>query len=114
VRRNTDRRASRRYELRLPLQYRVSNKGYMAVSGTGTTREVSSSGLSFRCRRPLPVGSHIELTIDWPARYNQEKPMELVVTGIVARSDGGRTAVRLTSKRFQIDSIPLERYRATA
>jgi PilZ domain-containing protein len=86
----------------------------MAVAGTGTTREVSSNGLSFRCRRPLPVGSHIELTIDWPARYNQEKSMELVVTGIVARSDGGRTAVRLTSKRFHIDSMPAEGYRATA
>ena len=114
MRNTTDRRTSRRYDVRLPLHYRVSNKGYMALAGTGTTREVSSSGLSFRCRRPLPVGSHIELTIDWPARYNQEKPMELVVTGIVSRSDGGRTAVRLTSKRFQIDSVPVERYRATA
>jgi hypothetical protein len=114
VRNNTDRRATRRYELRLPLHYRVSSKGSMALSGTGTTREVSSCGLSFRCRRPLPIGSHIELTIEWPARYNEVKPMELVVTGIVSRSDGGRTAVRLTSKRFQIDSIPIERYRATA
>ena len=110
----TDRRSNRRYELRLPLHYRVSHRESMSLAGTGTTRELSSVGLSFRCRRPLPVGSHIELTIDWPALYDQVKPMELVVTGIVARSDGGRTAVRLTSKRFQIDSVPAERYRASA
>lgn len=73
---------------------------------------MSSTGLSFRCRRPLPVGGHIELSIEWPARAEADKPMELFITGIIIRSDGGRTAVRLTSKRFRTN--PLEEYRATA
>ena len=97
----TDRRISHRYEIHLPVHYRVSQRGFMGLSGSGTTRELSSTGLSFRCRRALPVGGHLELAIEWPARSSDEKPLELVITGIIIRSDGGRTAVRLTSKRFR-------------
>ena len=112
MRRVNDRRSNRRYEIHLPLQYRVSQRGYLALSGSGTTREISSSGLSFRCRRPLPVGGHVELCMEWPARHG-DSSMELIVTGIIIRSDGGRTAVRLTSKRFRTGELP-EEFRATA
>jgi hypothetical protein len=113
VKRVNDRRSSRRYELHLPLHYRVSQRGFLALSGTGTTRELSSSGLSFRCRRPLPVGGHVELSIEWPARHG-EASMEFIVTGIIIRSDGGRTAVRLTSKRFRTVDNSGEEFLATA
>ena len=86
----------------------------MTLSGAGMTRELSSAGLSFRCRRQLPVGGHVELAIDWPARHEETKPMELVITGIVIRSGGGRTAVRITSKRFRTDSTTEQPFRATA
>jgi hypothetical protein len=112
VRKITDRRSNHRYDIHLPVHYRVTQRGFLPLSGSGTTREMSSSGLSFRCRRPLPVGGHVELSIDWPARAEAEKPMELIITGIVIRSDGGRTAVRLTSKRFRTN--PAEEFRATA
>ena len=112
MRKITDRRNNHRYDIHLPVQYRVTQRGFLPLSGTGTTREMSSSGLSFRCRRPLPVGGHIELLIEWPARAEADKPMELVITGIVIRSDGGRTAVRLTSKRFRNNAA--EEFRQTA
>ena len=112
MRKITDRRTNHRYELHLPVQYRVTQRGFLPLTGAGTTREMSSSGLSFRCRRPLPAGGHIELSIEWPARAEAEKPMELVITGIIIRSDGGRTPVRLTSKRFRTN--PAEDFRATA
>jgi hypothetical protein len=80
----------------------------------GTTRDLSSSGISFRCRRTLPEGCHVELTIEWPARHEDTESMELVVTGQIIRSDGGRIAVRMSSRRFRTGSLQSERYRATA
>jgi hypothetical protein len=113
VRRTEERRSARRYELHLPLHYRVSQRGYLALSGTGVTRELSSAGLSFRSRRPLPVGGHVELAMEWPAKHG-DAPLEFIVTGIIIRSDGGRTAVRLTSKRFRAGDVRSEPFQATA
>jgi hypothetical protein len=85
----------------------------MTRSGSGTTRELSSNGLSFRCRKPLPVGAHIELTVDWPARYGDVYPIDLLLTGFIVRSESGRAAVRITSRRFRILTEE-QPYRATA
>jgi hypothetical protein len=77
------------------------------------TRDISTAGLSFRCRRALPVGAHIELNIEWPARHNSE-PIDLQLTGFVMRSDNGRTAVRVTSHRFRMAEAPAQPYLASA
>ena len=106
-------RRRRRYELHLPVHFRLSQKGVVARWGTGLMRDMSASGLSFRTRRTLPVGSHIELVIDWPVRYAQTRPVDLQVTGFILRSDPGRTAVCITAHRFRIGSQS-EPFRATA
>lgn len=100
-----ERRINRRYDIRLPLHYRVSQKGQPPRSGSGLTCDLSAGGIGFRCRRPLPVGAHIEMTVAWPAKYADAYPIDLVVTGFVVRSDPGRTAVRMTSRRFRTDSL---------
>jgi hypothetical protein len=111
--REMDRRVNRRYDLRLPVHYRVAQKGLPVRSGSGMTCDVSTTGISFRCRRPLPVGSHIEVTVAWPARYAELYPIDLIITGFVVRSDSGRTAVRMTSRRFKTESMTAP-YRASA
>jgi hypothetical protein len=110
----TERRRNRRYELRLPLHYRVANKGSLPLSGSGNTCDLSSSGLSFRCRRPLPVGAHIEIVVDWPSKYADLYPIELHVTGFIVRSLGGRIGVRVSSRKLRVDSALEQPYRATA
>jgi len=103
-----NRRGNGRYDLRLPLHYRVSIKGETARAGSGTTCDISASGLSFRCRKPLPVGAHIEILIEWPAKYRDIDPMSLLVTGFIVRCDSGRVAVRMTSRKFKITMAELE------
>jgi hypothetical protein len=77
------------------------------------TRDISTSGLSFRCRRILPIGAHIELNVEWPARPGAE-PVELQFTGFIVRSDNGRTAVRITSHRFRGAESPAQPYLVSA
>jgi hypothetical protein len=109
-----ERRATRRYDLHFPLHYRVSQKGALVRFGTGMTYELSATGLSFRCRKPLPVGAHIEIMVDWPAKYGDIYPIALQITGFILRSDGSRTAVRLTSRKFRVDAASAEPVRASA
>lgn len=101
-----ERRARRRYDVRLAIHYRISQRGTIARVGTATTCEMSGEGLSFRTRKPLPVGAHVEMVIEWPARYGDIYPIDLQCTGFILRSESGRTAVRIMSRKFRILSAP--------
>jgi hypothetical protein len=109
-----ERRAHPRYDLRLPLRYRVSQKGAAPYTGSGFTQDLSVHGISFRCRKPLPVGAHVELLVDWPAKYGDVYPIELQVTGFILRSTNGKAAVRMTSHRYRVSEVPCQTVRASA
>jgi hypothetical protein len=109
-----EQRTSPRYDLRLALHYRVALRGEPLIAGSGLTFDMSVGGVSFRCRKPLPVGVHIELSIDWPALHGNVYPIELLATGFVVRSDAGRTAVRMTSHKMRVSSVPAASVRVPA
>lgn len=109
-----ERRLNRRYEIRMALHYRVSQKGLPPRSGTGLTCDLSTNGIAFRCRHPLPVGAHVEMRVAWPAKYADTHPIDLVITGFVVRSDASRTAVRVTSRKLRADLAAAAPYRASA
>lgn len=111
---SADRRRNARYGVRLPVQYHLSQKGRMARSGGGLTLNMSSNGVSFRCRGPLPVGAHIDIVIDWPARYDDLYPVDLLVTGFIVRSNAHHTAVRMTSRKFRVLELADQPYLALA
>ena len=100
-----ERRQSPRFDVRLPLRYRLSEKGGDGRWHTGITRDMSKDGVGFKTRRPLPVGCHIELRIDWPARFDSIYPIDLQATGFVVRSDNNRAAVRISSHRFLMHHV---------
>lgn len=102
---SADRRRHPRYGVRLPVQYHVSQKGRMARSGGGLTLNMSSNGISFRCRGPLPVGAHIEIVVDWPVKCGDLYPVDLVITGIIVRSSAHHVAVRMTSRKFRVMEV---------
>src|ERR1700730_13865483 len=110
----TERRVNQRYDLRLPLHYRVAQRGLPTITGSGLTLDLSVNGISFRCRKPLAMGARIEMYVAWPARYGDLYPIELQATGFVVRNDHGRTAVRMTSHKLRVSAMPVETIRATA
>lgn len=72
--------------------------------GTGRTVDVSSSGLSFVADRPLLTGQKIQLYIDWPALLNQEVTLQLVIWGVVVRTDGPKSAIKIQQHDFKTRS----------
>jgi hypothetical protein len=109
-----DRRVNQRFGIHLPIHFRISQKGASSRWGSGVTIDVSSGGVSFRCRRPLPVGAHIEMVIDWPAKFDNAFPVDLRSTGFIVRSDGTRSAARMTARHFRIDAANVQPFGITA
>jgi hypothetical protein len=98
--------------MQLPVHYRTSRKGSIGRWADSVTLEMSSSGVTFRVRHALPVGSHVELLIEWPAPHD-ELPMELHATGLIVRSNTYKAAVRVTSRHFELLNLAQD-IRATA
>ncbi len=109
-----ERRRHPRYGVHLPVDYHVSQKGRIARAGSGFSLDMSTSGLSFRSRGPLPEGAHIEMVVDWPVKYADLYPVDLLITGFIVRSDNRHTAVRITSRKFRVAEAPAEPIRVSA
>ena len=95
-----DRRSAWRYQLKLALKYKVSDKCASQI-GCGETCDISSQSLRFTADTPLPAKSLIELSIDWPARREEAPPLRLTVIGTVLRCNS-RDIVVLIS-RYGLD-----------
>jgi hypothetical protein len=101
-----ERRGKRRYVLAHTIRFRLSAKRPTSRWAIGTIQDMSSSGISFRCRRPLPLGGHLELIVDWPAPLDDQRLVSLHASGFVVRSSRTKTAVSITSHRFHIVDWP--------
>ena len=92
-----ERRNNQRYGIHVPVHFRVSQNGSSSRWGTGLTSDISSSGVGFRCRKPPPLGAHVELIIDWPAKQDEIYPVDLQATGFIVRSTTSKAAVRMAA-----------------
>jgi hypothetical protein len=100
----SERRLCRRYRIVTAIRYRVSERGTIPRWRAGKTCDLSSTGISFRCRHPLPPDAHLEMVIDWPSKRGGIHPICLRAAGHVVRSDNGKVAVWMTSCRMVIET----------
>jgi hypothetical protein len=102
------RRASTRFPLNLEVRYTVSGRRALVETGTGRTIDMSSSGLSFTTDRPLPTGLKLDVSIDWPALLDGGVQLQLVASGVVVRSSGAVTALRIERHEFRTRRVGLK------
>jgi len=98
-----ERRLNLRYKIHLPVHFRVSFRSETSRWRTSVTADISSTGVSFPCRQPLPIGAHVEMMIDWPARAGDMYPVQLHAGGYVVRRSATKAGVRITSHRFRVE-----------
>jgi c-di-GMP-binding flagellar brake protein YcgR len=101
----TERRASARFPLTLDVRYTVSGRRGNDETGSGRTVDLSSSGLSFIADGPLSVGQRLDLAIDWPALLDGGVQLQLIMSGIVVRTNGTLTALRIRRHEFKTRRI---------
>ena len=92
-----ERRSSRRYQMELPVRYRVLTK--QPTTGVGVTRNLSSGGVAFVSDSEIPTGEIIELWVAWPVAEDVRR-VELRTAGRVVRSSGAETAIQSRRHAF--------------
>jgi hypothetical protein len=106
-------RASNRYAVRAPVQYRSAVPSLESVWKSGYTRDMSAGGILLDQPEVAPVGSTLELAIDWPGLYHGRPLVRLFVIGTVARAGCRGTALRIISHEFRdVRPITTRRMRA--
>jgi hypothetical protein len=95
VRSARERRRAVRYELKLTLDYFAFAEGNPVRKGRGLTSEISHRAVRFTCDTLLPVGTSVQLFIEWPSA--QDRPLLLRTVGYVLRSHS-REVVALISR----------------
>src|SRR5579864_4703046 len=98
---HVDQRLSRRYPITLEIEYKLLRKGRVERLGLGRTLNVSSGGVLFETSEVLPVGSSIELLMQWPFLLEGVCPLKLVIHGSVVRSDSKGVAIRNKHHEFR-------------
>lgn len=88
--RGPDQRSAERFDVSLPLKL---DDGQSAV-----TRDISASGLSFSAQRAYPVGTRVDVTIDYLMDgHNFPLQCEAVVVRCVPAPDGFTIGARLVA-----------------
>ena len=96
-----DRRGSVRFPVNLELRYSIVGHRRPVETGSGRTIDMSSSGLSFTADRPLSIGQKLDLSIDWPVLLDGDVQLQMVASGVVVRTAGAVTALRMGRHAFR-------------
>ena len=94
-----ERRLHRRFPIALEVQYQLRKK--VAHFGSGRTLNISSGGILFQTKDPLPSSGEIDLALDWPILLDDGCPLKLLVYGQITRSDARGTAVTVLKHDFR-------------
>jgi hypothetical protein len=70
------------------------------TQGTGRVENISSGGLAFRTDKPPEPGSHLTVSIAWPAKRDA-CTLRFVFDGIVLRASGGLVVVTILRPEFR-------------
>jgi len=100
-----DQRSSRRFPIEVDLSYLVLRGEAVDSTGHGRTINISSGGILFESVRSLRPGSHIELSIAWPARIDGIVQMQLQASGRTVRQQDNTTAVQILHHEFRTKGI---------
>jgi hypothetical protein len=100
----SEQRLRMRYPIRLEVEYRLLDASQLA--GFGRTNNISSGGIFFAAKDPLPAHGLIELAINWPFLLDGVCHLKLVMRGRIVRSDTTGTAVQVTCHEFRTCKHP--------
>jgi hypothetical protein len=68
---------------------------------TSETLNISSKGLLFPTEEPLQPGQLLQVSVDWPARLENQVPLKLVAEGRIVRNQNGLAAMRIDKYEFR-------------
>jgi hypothetical protein len=89
--------------MRVNMPYRTSAGGLNPVWEAGGMRDLSVGGILIDIPEALPVGSTVELVMDWTGLYHGKPMVRLFMIGSVLRNDAQGAALRILIHEFRGD-----------
>jgi DNA-binding NarL/FixJ family response regulator len=96
-----DRRTNARFPCRLAVSYQALEHPFLSGIATSETLNISSKGLLFATDEPLQAGQLLQVSVDWPARLENQVPLKLVAEGRIVRNANGQAAMRIDKYEFR-------------
>jgi len=96
-----DRRTNARFPCRLAVSYQALEHPFLSGTATSETVNISSKGLLFSTEEPLQPGQLLQVSVDWPARLENQVPLKLVAEGRIVRNLNGQAAMRIDKYEFR-------------
>jgi hypothetical protein len=97
-----DRRRRVRFALNIGLRYEVcGNSVGEPIKGTGQVLDISSRGVAFHADRPLERNQRLKVSLDWPAKLDNQTPLRLVLEGVVLRIRGNLVVINIERPEFR-------------
>ncbi len=96
-----DRRTNARFPCRLAVSYQALEHPFLSGVATSETLNISSKGLLFATEEALQPGQLLQVSVDWPARLENQVPLKLVAEGRIVRNLNGLAAMRIDKYEFR-------------
>src|SRR5579863_4660919 len=96
-----DRRTNARFPCRLAVSYQALEHPFFTGVATSETLNISSKGLLFATEEALQPGQLLQVSVDWPARLENQVPLKLVAEGRIVRNLNGLAAMRIDKYEFR-------------
>jgi DNA-binding NarL/FixJ family response regulator len=100
-----DRRNNARFPCRLAVSYQALEHPFFSGTATSETVNISSKGLLFSTEEALQPGQLLQVSVDWPARLENQVPLKLVAEGRIVRNLNGQAAMRIDKYEFRTRRI---------
>src|SRR5580692_5050905 len=96
-----DRRTNARFPCKLAVSYQALEHPFFSGTATSETLNISSKGLLFATEEALQPGQLLQVSVDWPARLDDQVPLKLVAEGRIIRNVNGLVAIRIDKYEFR-------------
>jgi DNA-binding NarL/FixJ family response regulator len=96
-----DRRTNARFPCKLAVSYQALEHPFFSGTATSETVNISSKGLLFATEEALQPGQLLQVSVDWPARLENQVPLKLVAEGRIVRNLNGQAAMRIDKYEFR-------------
>ena len=108
-----ERRTNARFECHLAVSYQTLEKPFISGEGSSETLNISSKGVLFRADERLEPGQLLQVSVDWPARLENQIPLKLVAEGRVVRNIKGVAAMTIEKYEFRTRRTPAQASQTT-
>lgn len=102
-----ERRNNARFDCHLAVSYQSLEKPFISGNGTSETLNISSKGVLFRADEALEPGQLVQVSLDWPARLENQIPLKLVAEGRIVRNIKGVAAMTIEKYEFRTRRAPV-------